>query len=49
MSITSLRIPDDLLNKVKAEAERTHRSMNSELLWLIERGLESGETAKGRQ
>jgi len=34
----NLRIPDDLYSNVKATAERERRSINSELLWLIERG-----------
>jgi predicted HicB family RNase H-like nuclease len=35
----SLRIPVDLLTRLHAAAERDKRSLNSEVLWLLERGL----------
>jgi hypothetical protein len=45
MPIVTLRISEDLYNQVKATAEYDRRSINSELLWLIERSLlRSGPT-----
>ena len=41
MATVTVRIPDDLYDTVKAAAERERRSINSELLWLIEKGLDT--------
>lgn len=41
----SLRIPEDLLARLHAAAERDHRSVNGEALWLLERGLDRDEKA----
>jgi len=37
----SLRLPDELHAKIKAAAERDRRSIHSEILWLLERSLNS--------
>ncbi|MDX0466705.1 Arc family DNA-binding protein [Sinorhizobium medicae] len=40
-----LRIPEDLKNKIQAEAERNHRSMTAEILARLESKFEpSGST-----
>jgi predicted HicB family RNase H-like nuclease len=39
----SLRIPDDLHARAAAAAARDRRSLNSELLFLIERGLDAAQ------
>ena len=41
----SLRLPDDLHQRAKEASERDRRSLHSELLYLIERGL--GEVGQG--
>jgi predicted HicB family RNase H-like nuclease len=45
----SLRIPDGLHERAAAAAARDRRSLNSELLFLIERGLDAtqGEVQGG--
>ena len=35
-----LRLPDDLHARVTAAAAATHRSLNGEILWLIEQALD---------
>lgn len=42
-SITIRDLPDSVLEKVRILSKKHRRSMNSELLLLIERGLEHGE------
>ncbi|MGX9911759.1 Arc family DNA-binding protein [Bordetella bronchiseptica] len=37
-----LRLPGDLRARVKAQAARNRRSMNAEIVLMIERGLEKG-------
>ncbi len=39
MKNVNVRFPDDLHAQVKASAEASRRSFNSEVLWLIGRGL----------
>lgn len=43
----NVRMPADLHERVKRQASRDMRSLNLEVLWLLERGLEAvheGET-----
>jgi predicted transcriptional regulator len=40
---TTLRLPDDLRDRVRRLAERDRRSVHAELLWLIERAAEDQE------
>jgi len=42
MKNINVRVPDYLHAQVKRAAERDRRSLNAEILWLIERGLEEG-------
>jgi len=35
----NVRIPDDLHALVKASADADHRSLNSQVIWLLEAGL----------
>jgi hypothetical protein len=39
----TLRLPEELLARVRAAAERDHRSIHGQFLWLIERGLDQGQ------
>jgi hypothetical protein len=36
----TLRLPEDLLARIKTAAEGDRRSIHSQILWLIERGLD---------
>ena len=36
-----LRLPDDLHKQLKRLAKKERRSLHSEILWLLERGLEN--------
>jgi hypothetical protein len=36
----SLRVPAELLARLQAAAERDRRSLNGEVLWLVEQGLD---------
>ena len=45
MPHVSLRVPEDLLTRLHAAAERDRRSLNSEVLWLLERALDQDEKA----
>lgn len=36
MGQVTIRLPDDLLDWIKAHAEKEHRSINAEILWLVE-------------
>jgi hypothetical protein len=38
----SLFLPVDLHARLKAEAERQHRSMHAQIIWMLERGLPVG-------
>jgi len=40
---TSLRLPDDMRERVERLAVRDRRSVHAELLWLIEKGLQQEE------
>ena len=40
MKNINVRIPDELHARIKAAADHDHRSVNAEILWLIEQGLE---------
>lgn len=42
----SLRVPDELLARLQAAAGRDRRSLNSEVLWLLERGLDQDEAGE---
>lgn len=42
----NVRMPSDLHDRVKQQASRDMRSLNLEVLWLLERGLESLKTGK---
>lgn len=39
MKNVNVRFPDDLHAQIKQAAERDKRSLNAEILWLIERAL----------
>lgn len=39
----TLRLPEELLARVRASAERDRRSIHGQLLWLIERGLDEAD------
>ena len=39
MANISVRIPDDLHALIKESADADHRSVNSQILWLVETGL----------
>lgn len=38
-NITIRNIPDDVLNKIRALSETERRSLNSEILFILEKGL----------
>ncbi|MBN1525093.1 MAG: hypothetical protein JW904_11450 [Spirochaetales bacterium] len=40
-NLTVRNIPDDIMKKIKALSEREKRSINNELLIILERGLET--------
>ena len=40
----TIRFPDDLYARVQRAAEEDMRSLNAEVLWLIERGLTAAES-----
>lgn len=44
----NLRLPDDLHARVAAAAADDHRSMNGEILWLIEQALDEIEDERSR-
>lgn len=39
----SVRLPEDVLNKVKIRAKVMHRSVNAELVYLLRQALDSSE------
>lgn len=39
MKQINLRLPDDLHARVKEAAERDHRSINAQIMWLMEQAL----------
>jgi len=39
MKNINVRFPEDLHEQIRQAAERDRRSVNAEILWLIERGL----------
>ena len=41
MTNYTLRIPPELYEQIKQAAERNRRSIHSEILWLIEQGLQA--------
>lgn len=40
---TSIRLPDELLARLRAQAGRDHRSVHAQMLAYIERGLDQDE------
>jgi hypothetical protein len=36
----TVRLPGDLLDRLRTAAERDRRSVHAEILWLLERGLD---------
>lgn len=45
----TVRFPGDLYDQLKAAAERDHRSIHAEVLWLLERALtDEGRTKRAR-
>ena len=40
MKNVNVRIPEDLHARIQQAAEHDRRSLNAEILWLIEHGLE---------
>ena len=38
----SVRIPDELYERIKAASKKDLRSLNSQILWLIAAGLDAG-------
>jgi hypothetical protein len=40
---TTLRLPDELFAEIQAKAEQDRRSVNAEMVWLLERGMASEE------
>lgn len=47
MKSISVRFPDDLHDRVKQASEASRRSVNSEILWLIEQALIQVEGGSG--
>jgi len=43
MKTLNLRLDDELHAKLRELADRDHRSMNQQIVWLLERGLEASE------
>lgn len=41
---TTLRLPDVLHAEIQAQADRDRRSVNAEMVWLLERGLGAAST-----
>ena len=41
MANLSIRIPDDIHQQAKAAAEADRRSLNQEIIWLLEAGLQA--------
>lgn len=41
----NVRLPDDLHQRVKRQASRDMRSLNLEVLWLLERALQATQEA----
>lgn len=48
MRIT-LRLPDDLYAEILAAAETERRSLNGQLLWLVEHGIQATKESHGDQ
>lgn len=45
MKTVSVRLPDDIHDRIKATAELDRRSLNGEILWLLEQGLDARDIA----
>jgi predicted transcriptional regulator len=43
MTKTTLRVPDDLYARISALAEMDRRSLNQELIWLLEQAVRAAE------
>ena len=46
MKNVNVRIPDELHARIGKAAEHDRRSLNAEILWLIERGLDQAEDGR---
>lgn len=44
MGSITIRLPDEMLDTIRAMADRDHRSVNGEIAWLLEQAL----TQQGR-
>ena len=47
MKNINVRVPDDLHARIKQASEDDRRSLNAEILWLIEHGLDQEKKADG--
>jgi predicted DNA-binding protein len=47
MKSISVRFPDELHERLKQASETDRRSVNAEILWLVEQGLEHAEGGSG--
>jgi predicted HicB family RNase H-like nuclease len=47
MKHVNVRMPDGLHARLAAQAETERRSLNAEILWLIEQGLQQPEGGSG--
>jgi hypothetical protein len=43
MKHISLRVPEELLERLKDTAEKNRRSLNAQVIWMLERELELGD------
>ena len=42
VNLSVKNVPDDLADKLRSRAERNHRSLQRELLWILERAMQDG-------
>jgi predicted HicB family RNase H-like nuclease len=47
MKHMNLRVPDDIHARIKAASDADRRSLNAEILWLIEQALDQREGGSG--
>jgi predicted DNA-binding protein len=43
MKTTNVRLPDGLHERLKEAAERNRRTLNSQIVWYLEQGLDSDD------